>query len=359
MKRWIQGAIVATATLAAWAPLSPSAVERRYSARLYPEFQRGLTSLTNLLPVAVFDVLLVTAVTAVLVGGFRALRAARRQRRAHPVGLALWNLGIAAALLYLLFLAAWGLNYRREPLQQRLVLRPGSPSDAEVLQLGLDAAARMNDLHARAHAADAGGGEWRNDGLRRAFASVQGDLGDAVPAAPGRLKETLVGPYFRWTSVDGMINPFGLEVLVNPDLLPFERPFVAAHEWAHLAGRGDESEANFVGWLACLRAGPAAEYSAWMFLFWQVNGEVREEDRGTLAAALAEGPRRDVDAIVSRIRRGSWPMLQTAGWAVYDQYLKANRVEEGIRSYGAVVTLILQARFEAGWVPVRARGAAR
>ncbi len=47
-----------------------------------------------------------------------------------------------------------------------------------------------------------------------------------------------------------------------------------------------------------------------------------------------------------------------SGWRVYDRYLKANRVEEGVRSYGAVVTLILRARFEPGWVPVR-RAAAR
>ena len=36
-----------------------------------------------------------------------------------------------------------------------------------------------------------------------------------------------------------------------PDLLPFERPFVLAHEWAHLAGHADEAEASAVaGWPA-------------------------------------------------------------------------------------------------------------
>jgi hypothetical protein len=38
---------------------------------------------------------------------------------------------------------------------------------------------------------------------------------------------------------------------------------------------------------------------------------------------------------------------------VYDQFLKANRVEHGIRNYGAVITLILRARFEENWTPVR------
>ena len=34
---------------------------------------------------------------------------------------------------------------------------------------------------------------------------------------------------------------------------------------------------------------------------------------------------------------------------MYDQYLKANRVEAGVRSYGLVVTLILRARFDESW----------
>jgi hypothetical protein len=84
-----------------------------------------------------------------------------------------------------------------------------------------------------------------------------------------------------------------------------------------------------------------------------VSGEIGQQDRARLAAALEEGPRRDVEAIIARLRRGTWPILQRAGWAAYDQYLKANRVDEGIRSYGEVVTLILRARFEAGWTPVR------
>jgi hypothetical protein len=153
--------------------------------------------------------------------------------------------------------------------------------------------------------------------------------------------------------VDGMVNPFALEVLRNPDLLPFELPFVAAHEWAHLAGFADESEANFVGWLTCLRADARAQYSAWQYLYWQISGEVPPALRAGMRTALDEGPRRDLDAVVERVRRGQLPRLRQASWQMYDQYLRANRVEEGIRSYGEVVTLILRARFDDGWTPVR------
>jgi hypothetical protein len=167
------------------------------------------------------------------------------------------------------------------------------------------------------------------------------------------MKSSIFGPYFRWTSVDGMVNPFGLEALANPDLLPFEVPFVAAHEWAHLAGYADESEASFIGFLTCIRAGAPAAYSGWLFLYWQISAEVSSDDRRQLASMLQEGPRRDVAAIAERMRKGQVPLLRDAGWRVYDQYLKANRVEEGVRNYGLVLTLLARARFEDGWIPVR------
>jgi hypothetical protein len=240
-------------------------------------------------------------------------------------------------------------------MEQRLSVAPESPTRDAVLKLGMTAATRLNALYDDAHRQG-----WQEQPIgdasfQRAFGEIQQALSDAPPAEPGRLKRSMFGPYFRWTSVDGMINPFGLEVLVNPDLLPFERPFVAAHEWAHLAGYADESEASFVGWLTCLRADAAAQYSGWVALYWQVSSEVDQADRAAIAKTLTDGPRRDLNAVVDRIRRSEQPWLRDAGWRLYDQYLKANRVEEGIRSYGAVLTLILRARLDDGSMPVRRR----
>ena len=90
-----------------------------------------------------------------------------------------------------------------------------------------------------------------------------------------------------------------------------------------------------------------------MFLYWEVNSEVGPDERRQLEAALDEGPRRDIAAVAERVRRGQVPLVRNAGWRVYDQYLKANRVEEGVRNYGVVLTLLARARFEQGWLPVR------
>ena len=349
---------VAAAAALAVAPLPAAGVEAWYSTSVYPYIERMLTPASNYLPFALLDLLLLAALTGVVVAVGRGVRDARRTRKLRSLALTLTHLAAAAAVLYVLFLLLWGFNYRRVRMPDRLVLDRAAPTSSQVVELGLAAVSQMNSLYSAAHAEQATVPEWQDTALRSAFADVQRALSDARQVEPGRLKHSLLGPYFRWTGVDGMVNPFGLEVIANPDLLPFERPFVAAHEWGHLAGYANEAEANFIGWLTCVRALPPHQYSGWMFLYWQINGEVNAQERARLNAALAEGPRRDISAIVLRLRRGEIPALQQASWQVYDKYLKANRVESGLRSYGEVVTLLLRARFDPGWVPVRRPSAA-
>ena len=93
--------------------------------------------------------------------------------------------------------------------------------------LGLRAVAALNRLYAEAHRTGWSRREEQDAAFANAFRAAQRSLVDTPPATPGRLKPTLLGLWFRWTSIDGMVNPFGLDVLANPDLLPYERPFVA------------------------------------------------------------------------------------------------------------------------------------
>jgi hypothetical protein len=148
-----------------------------------------------------------------------------------------------------------------------------------------------------------------------------------------------------------MTDPIFLETLVAGDLLPFERPFVVAHEWSHLAGINDEGEANFAGWLVCLRGTPTQQYSGWLFLVNELARAVRDADRAAMGAALGPGPRADLRAISDRLAAHINPRVSAAGWRAYNEYLKANRVERGTASYAEVVKLVLGVRFTGEWVP--------
>ena len=313
------------AVAAALVPIPAWMVERWYSGTAYPVLQRLLTPLSNRVPFALFDVLWMAATAAAAVATLRCAGLGWRAGTARFAVLAARSI----ALTYLIFLATWGLNYRRLPLGERLAFDPTRVTAAAATRLGDDNAASLNALHGRAHAAPPS-----LDSLAAGFDDAVRALGVTRRVVPGRPKPTLLGWYFHQTAVAGMTDPFFLETLLAPDLLDAERPFVVAHEWAHLAGYADESEANFVAWLACRRGDAAAQYSAALALIGYAL------PRRPLNEALDIGPRVDLYAIRYRYSRTS-ETLRFAAREGYDKFLKANRVEKGVESYDAVVQLIL------------------
>lgn len=320
---WV--AVVALAIVMAAAPLPQGIVERWYSNGTFPVVQRLLTPVSNLVPFALFDALWIAAIAAAAIVLRRRILASGWK---HGILHAAAALLCAAAVTYLAFLATWGLNYRRVPLIEKVVFDPDRVTRDASLTLGDWAVAELNERYADAHAAP-----MSPAALQNAFVDVQRVLGGR-PIVFGRPKQTLLGWYFHKAAIAGMTDPFFLETLIAPDLIDVERPFVMAHEWAHLAGYADESEANFVAYLACRRGEPVARYSAALMMLGYAGS------RRSIAQALDIGPKIDVIAIRTRYAHTSG-VLRFAARQGYDTYLKANRVDKGVESYDAVVQLIL------------------
>ncbi|MGE0122873.1 MAG: DUF3810 family protein [Vicinamibacterales bacterium] len=336
--------VAVTALAAALTLMPPALAERTYARALYPSIQRVLTGLSNPVPIALFDVVAVLAVLLLVLLWRRGLsRAARRRHgtvRATASTMVRTLLVAAAGVLW--FQVAWGLNYGRPPVDVRLELPAAPPSPEEVTALLARAVAGANADHAAAHAAGFPGPGQVPAALVEALHEVERQDGRPVPTTPGRPKATLLGWYFRAAGVDGMTAPALLETLLNPDLTGPERAFVVAHEWAHLAGYAPEADANFVAWRACARADPAARYSAWLFLVGEAARQVPGETRRRLLGTLDAGPRADLDDIARRASTAV-DLVQRVGWRVYDGYLKAQGIAEGVGSYSRVVELIIRA----------------
>ena len=353
MYRWNEGVgrfvpgprlwILGGAALGAFAPVSSGCVERIYSRSVYVWFQRALTALSNRTDLALFDVLVVSLAVGLIGWWVIRMRRAPRGRRVRAAIRMSFNTAVGCAAVYLLFLACWGLNYRREPLTQKLDFDEARVTQDALVGLTRESVSHLNQLHASAHAASWPGLSDIRSVLAVPFARAQRRLPSMPAAVPGRPKTSLLGLYFRRAAIDGMTDPFFLEVLINEEVLPFERPYVVAHEWAHLAGYADEAEASFVGWLTCQAGDAPVQYSGWLFLFARLLQQVPRSERASLTEPLMAGPRGDLDAIAERIR-GSTPFIRRQAERVYDRFLKANRVTEGIASYSGVVSLVLGAR---------------
>ena len=331
--------LVAAALGLAFIPLPSRLVEQLFSRGVYAAVQPVMTFASNFAPFALLDVLLGATVILLTTAMVRDVRRAGLARGAVRAGgrAVVWS-----AAAYLVFLAVWGLNYRREPVTTRLAYDPTAVTPAAVQRLAFVAVDRLNTLYAEAHAEGWVTGGGIDPALAGAFDHVAREIG-ARPRGivVGRPKRSLLDWYFQRAGVAGMTDPIFLETLVASDVLPFERPHVVAHEWAHLAGLADEGEANVAGWLTCMRASTADQYSGWLFMYSEVAAELAGRDRATAAARLANGPRADLTAIRERTLRHVNLQLSSAGWRVYDSYLKANRIEAGTRSYSEVVQLAL------------------
>ena len=330
------------------------AVERAYSRGVYPIVEPALTALSNLAWFALFDVTVVLTLVLIVVRWTLALR--RKTRHLGPtLGFLAVDTAAIAAVLYLWFFGVWGLNYQRLPLREQLDYREERITPDALRALANQTVGALNALHSDAHAAGWPELPAISASLESAFVHAQRDLAMSWTARPGRPKRTLFNFYFTRVAVDGMTGPFFLETLTNQTLLPFERASTVAHEWSHLAGYADESEANFVGWLVCMRGPVSAQYSGWLSLYGTVAGALPRSERDEIVRTLDEGPRNDLRAVSDRIRRHVVPAASRAGYAVYDRFLKANRVEAGVRSYGEVLRLLLGTRFEENGAPALRR----
>ena len=336
-------ALVLVAIICAVAPIPPELVERLYSSTWYLDVQSVLTVASNQFPIALLDV----AVGCLIVAAAVLARSRIRLlgfRRAFVVNVL--TAAKAAAIVYLLFLALWGLNYRRIPLEQKLDYDRARLTSEAAIAFANTAATAINGGYAAAHASAPDVAA-----LERSFADAQIALGATRLAVTGIPKRSLLTHYFRRAAIDGMTDPFFLEIIINTDVLEFERPFVLAHEWAHLAGYANEAEANFVAWATCVRGDAPARYSGWLAAYQHTLNALSRPDRRRVKP-LDAGPLQDLRAMAVRYDRSS-PVVRQAARGLYDDYLRANRVAEGIASYDAVVRLLVGTRFKDGWIPRR------
>lgn len=315
-------------------------VEDVYARRWYPLLQANLTTISNQVPIALFDVALVAIILLVIAIWVFTLKRAKK-KRLRAIGQAMLSTLSVAAVIYLWFLTTWGLNYARQPLEARLPFDASRVTPAAVRTLAEHAVREANRTYAAGHAAGFPEVNAMPQPLITALQDVERELGRPRTTVIARPKYSLLTPFFRASTVSGMCDPFFLETLVNPDLTGPERPYVLAHEWAHLSGYAPEDDASFVGLLAALRAGPAAEYSAWLELAFTAIGQLQPVTQRLVLQNLEEGPRRDQQAIYDRVMGSRVAVVDKAAWTTYDRMLKSQGVEEGIHSYSRVIQLLL------------------
>lgn len=328
------------------ARLFPDLVERWYGEWLYPHVVAGFDAI-DIVGFSVAELVLTLSVAALPLVLRHVWRGATwRERAARLLSFAWVGAGAAVAA----FLLLWGYNYARTPLSAKLRLNAPDVEARRVLEAGRRAAGRTAALYR------ALGPQYSPSRLPLTFEELDRVVdegfrtlalpGDAIRTPTSAAKPLVASAVFSHLGISGVFIPFTGEASINHLQPDVSLPMVVAHEKAHQRGITHEGEASFAAFLVCSRdEAPAyVRYAAYLFATrFLISEASRYLPEGEVVDAwnlLGSGPKEDLIAI-----RDFWKSYQGAASEmaarVNDRYLKSVGVEEGVESYGTVVTLLM------------------
>jgi len=332
-------------------------VENFYSRGVFAGFRWLWDHTLGYSPVPLLYVLLAAVVAWGIERIFRLVLG--RKASLHPstslpekIGRGALLVGSRLGILVFFFYVLWGFNYDRISVEKQLGLDV-APVDLATLRTEAERTERaLADSRASIPlATDAALSRALlppnlEADVRSALVKVLSDAGYPI-AGRGRAKPLWPGGWLMRISSTGFYFPYCGESYIAANLTPAEKPFVIAHELAHVYGITDEGDANFLGFLACQSSGdPIVRYSGqlayWGYVFPELIRASRD-DAKKLAERLLSGVRADLKAAFENWNRYR-SRLQDVAQAVYGQYLKSQGIGEGIKSYDRFVALVVARR---------------
>ncbi len=343
-KKWIIAfSFVIVYAIISLLKLFPEFVEQYYSNGLYIVISKMMRFAFGWLPFSVGDILYTIATIYMLRWLF--LNRGRLLKDTKN-----WLLDILSAfsIAYLAFHVLWAFNYYRMPLYQSLGLERDYSTEAleSVTEMLIS---KANAAHLRII---------DNDTLKVELPYSKSEIKQMVPEgynnlksefpslnySPCSIKTSLYSTPLTYMGFSGYLNPFTNEAQVDGLIPKFKFPTTAAHEAAHQLGYAAENEANFIGCLASINHDDEYfQYSGYAF---------------ALRYCLFDLYRRNPEAykrLVPEINKGIlknyqevndfWSSYENPFEAVfettYDNFLKANNQQKGMKTYSYVVALFV------------------
>ncbi len=218
-----------------------------------------------------------------------------------------------------------------------------------------DMVERANELSLQMERDEKGGVVYHGD-LYEECKSAMRSLGEEFSYLRGYYpnpKKILASDFMSQQNLAGIYFPFTLEANYNTTMYIMNQAATICHEMSHLKGVILEDEANFFGFLACIRSGDSfLAYSGYLSVLGYVSHEVRQNvDLETRKTMAVPNDLVQKDAVFlteeewERVEKKALVKTETVNQATnafLDGNLKINGVKDGVESYSRVVRLILK-----------------
>jgi len=323
-----------------------------YATVIFPPLSLCINALTSLVPFSLAEILIILlifgALAYLIVYIIKLIK--DKKNRAENGWRFIINPICAACVLYFAFTVSCGINYSRYPFAQTCGLDVRTSSKTELVALCNELADGVNTLRTEVKTDGNSVMKLNNENIygtakeaQTAYNKISADY-PLLRAGYGEPKPVFGSRLMSYCNITGIFFPFTFEANVNVDMPDYSIPVTMCHELSHLRGYMREDEANFIGYLVCENSGVADfQYSGEMLAFIYASNALYGSDSNAaniVYSKLSDGVKRDLANNAAYWKQFEGPVASAAN-TVNDQYLKANRQEDGVKSYGRMVDLLL------------------
>ncbi len=348
---WILLTYPAALVLTVVSALSPMFSEG-YATTVYRWISHAGNAVTGLFPFSLAEGLVILAAVAVVVLLALWIRklVCGKGRRASILGRGILNAACAVGIILFLFVISCGINYNRYTFAQISGLPLRDSSVEELTALCRELAEEVNLAHTEISTDENGAMissfspiEEISQSARTAYDTLEAEYPTLTSGYSGP-KPVLASRFLSMCDITGVFFPFTFEANVNVDVPDYSIPATMCHELSHLRGYMREDEANFLAYLACRHSEYADfRYSGAMLAFVYTNNALISADPelgNEIFQTLCKGAQIDFAVNSAYWKQFEGPVSEISS-TVNDAYLKANRQEDGVKSYGRMVDLLL------------------
>ena len=322
----------------------PEFIERYYSNFLFQFISKGLRLTFGRLPFSFGDVLYISIILYLIYHlGISIIR-----KKEWTLKRSLLNILSVLGVFYFLFNFLWALNYHRQPITERLNFSTDYTSE-ELLAFTTILIQKTNQLQVKITSDKdkivvipystsemyklnlAGYKNLEKENSEFAYSTIS-------------VKNSIFSVPLSYMGFAGYLNPFTNEAQVNSEMPKYSIPATASHEMAHQIGIASESEANFVGYLSTVQNPDLfIKYSGYTMALRYCLGALKFQDE------------QEFQKTFKTINPGILKNFQESEdfWKYYsgktdkffsifyDNFLKANKQEDGLEGYSKFVDLLV------------------
>ncbi|MBP3941935.1 MAG: DUF3810 domain-containing protein [Christensenellaceae bacterium] len=331
---------------------NPYLTEKIYSSQVYPVLSGIFSYMAKYLPISLAEFLLYAAVIFAVIFVVYIFAALFRKKdfkdKIFAFFYRLQTLAIICGCIYGFFVFFWSLNYARMPLVSHMGYEASLYSAEELGNLTFKLIDRANELRQMVNEDENGYFIMQTDkreSMKKADDIYENNaLSFMKKGGMTSIKTHTVPKLLSFGNIQGIYSPFTFEPNVNTDMPDLYFGASCCHEYAHFKGFCREDEAEFIAFYVCYMSDDIDfRYSGTMTALIHALSALRKADNEKYLQAremICDGIWRDFSQ-----HNLYWDdfegKAEEVSEAINDNYLKSNKQESGVKSYGRMLDILL------------------